>query len=322
MSNSGCNGSHYIPEEILINVLSRLPVKSLIRFTCVCKLWSSLIRSSRFIGMHLNRNVTNHAHAFIIALHERRRESKICFTLFSNETFEPCLKIKHLLTGPKIHIHGSSNGLVCLSHELWNLDTATYLCNISIQKHVVLPPTSILCFPWPEYATGVAFGFHPRLNNYKVHIGLCSRKRMLLIIVYCLSIPTDSEVFEELLLPDAVEPMPYYCKVLISEYKGSICLLQSNRDFRAGNDYIDMWVLQEKSFKKLLTVYLPGQWSFYPLAITMSNELLVGYPCGIYLCSYNLETKQVTETGIKLAVDCYNNYNTHTYVESLVLLRE
>ncbi|KAH0982409.1 hypothetical protein GBA52_009586 [Prunus armeniaca] len=168
MSNSGCNGSHYIPEEILINVLSRLPVKSLIRFTCVCKLWSSLIRSSRFIGMHLNRNVTNHAHAFIIALHERRRESKICFTLFSNETFEPCLKIKHLLTGPKIHIHGSSNGLVCLSHELWNLDTATYLCNISIQKHVVLPPTSILCFPWPEYATGVAFGFHPRLNNYKV----------------------------------------------------------------------------------------------------------------------------------------------------------
>ncbi|CAB4272375.1 unnamed protein product [Prunus armeniaca] len=97
---------------------------------------------------------------------------------------------------------------------------------------------------------------------------------------------------------------------------------ESNRDFRAGNDYIDMWVLQEKSFKKLLTVYLPGKWSFYPLAITMSNELLVGYPCGIYLCSYNLETKQVTETRIKLAVDCYNNYNTHTYVESLVLLRE
>ncbi|KAI5336811.1 hypothetical protein L3X38_016080 [Prunus dulcis] len=83
-----------------------------------------------------------------------------------------------------------------------------------------------------------------------------------------------------------------------------------------------MWVLQEKSFKKLLTVYLPGKWSFYPLAIRMTNELLGGYPRGRYLYSYNLETKQVTETGIKLAVNCYNNYNAHTYVESLVLLRE
>ncbi|XP_034208904.1 F-box only protein 8-like [Prunus dulcis] len=379
MSNSGCNGSHYIPEEILINILSRLPVKSLIRFICVCKLWSSLIRSSRFIGMHLNRNVTNHAHDFIIALHESRRKPNFCYTLFSNETFEPCLKIKHPSTwpkiiGPKIDIHGSSNGLVCLSYELGNLDTAIYLCNLSIQKHVVLPPTSILCLSCPEYVTFVAFGFHHGLNDYKVvrllsfsegnhcievevyslstdswkridaipasiktmvlHSDQCAVYNGVAYFImkkedatYCfVSFDTDSEVFEEFLLPDAVvdgiESMLDNCKELIAEYKGSVCLLQSNLDFRAGNDYIDMWVLQEKSFKKLLTVYLPGKRSFYPLAIRMSNELLVGYPCGSYLCSYNLETKQVTETGIKLAVDRYNDYHAHTYVESLVLLRE
>ncbi|XP_071688415.1 F-box/kelch-repeat protein At3g23880-like [Rutidosis leptorrhynchoides] len=42
--------SDYVPFEIQIEIMSRLPVKSLIQFTSVSKTWRSLINSSKFIG--------------------------------------------------------------------------------------------------------------------------------------------------------------------------------------------------------------------------------------------------------------------------------
>ncbi|XP_047339496.1 F-box protein CPR1-like [Impatiens glandulifera] len=45
------------PDEILANILSRLPVKCLLRSRCVSKPWLALISSSYFIKLHLNRSV-------------------------------------------------------------------------------------------------------------------------------------------------------------------------------------------------------------------------------------------------------------------------
>ncbi|KAI8567203.1 hypothetical protein RHMOL_Rhmol02G0102400 [Rhododendron molle] len=44
-----------LPEEILIDVLARLPVKSLCRFKCVSPSWNSLISHPYFAKTHLNR---------------------------------------------------------------------------------------------------------------------------------------------------------------------------------------------------------------------------------------------------------------------------
>ncbi|KAE8717547.1 hypothetical protein F3Y22_tig00110044pilonHSYRG00165 [Hibiscus syriacus] len=44
-----------IPEEIIIEILSDLPVKSLLRFGCVSKSWKSLISDPFFIRKHLKR---------------------------------------------------------------------------------------------------------------------------------------------------------------------------------------------------------------------------------------------------------------------------
>ncbi|CAI9784455.1 unnamed protein product [Fraxinus pennsylvanica] len=45
----------FLPEEITIEILSRLPVKSLLRFKCVCKTWFSIIQDPKFIDMHMYR---------------------------------------------------------------------------------------------------------------------------------------------------------------------------------------------------------------------------------------------------------------------------
>ncbi|KAM1011091.1 hypothetical protein ACFX13_047229 [Malus domestica] len=371
MNDEGCTFSEYLPEEILVNILVRLPVKSLVRFTCVCKFWSDLIQSSRFIGKHLHRNVTNHAHSFVIALYESTSKPKISYTLLSNETMEPCLKIKHPLSGYKIDVHGSVDGLVCLSYELGDLDTSIYLCNLSIRKHVVLPPTSTLS-RHSDVCFTVSFGFHPGLNDYKVvrmvsfNGGkLCSElevyslstkswKRIDNPLVktmawqsgnavcngvaywimqkqngtFCfVSFDTGSEVFEEFWLPDVVlrginSGLDNY-KELIAEYKGSVCLLQSN--ITRGPDLIGIWALKEKAFKALDVVLIPQRKSIYPLSFRMNNKLLVGWPCADgknYMTSVDLEARMVTETRVTLALDRLNEFHAYTYVESLVLLKD
>ncbi|KAK4707871.1 hypothetical protein R3W88_028796 [Solanum pinnatisectum] len=44
-----------VPQEILVNILSRLPVRSLVRFKCVSKFCSTLISDPYFTKKHLNR---------------------------------------------------------------------------------------------------------------------------------------------------------------------------------------------------------------------------------------------------------------------------
>ncbi|KAI3456392.1 hypothetical protein Pfo_013055 [Paulownia fortunei] len=47
----------FLPSEITFEILSWLPVDSLLRFKCICKLWSSIIQDRKFIDMHMSRAI-------------------------------------------------------------------------------------------------------------------------------------------------------------------------------------------------------------------------------------------------------------------------
>ncbi|KAI9127415.1 hypothetical protein K1719_001974 [Acacia pycnantha] len=46
----------FLSEEIIINILKRLPAKSLVRFQCVSKHWKSLIKNPSFTAEHLHHS--------------------------------------------------------------------------------------------------------------------------------------------------------------------------------------------------------------------------------------------------------------------------
>ncbi|CAM8908646.1 unnamed protein product [Rhodiola kirilowii] len=48
-----------IPHDIMVDILSRLPAKSLLKFRCVCKSWNSMIRNQKFTEFHLKRTMAN-----------------------------------------------------------------------------------------------------------------------------------------------------------------------------------------------------------------------------------------------------------------------
>jgi len=49
--------SNYIPHDISFDILSKLPMKSLKRFTCVCKFWANLFEKPQFIYEHVQNNL-------------------------------------------------------------------------------------------------------------------------------------------------------------------------------------------------------------------------------------------------------------------------
>ncbi|KAL7185293.1 hypothetical protein ACSBR2_027260 [Camellia fascicularis] len=106
--------SDYLSNKVLIEILSRLPLISLLQFSCVCKSWYSLISTPSSITSHLNHSTTTFN--LILLRHYSHRKER--FSLhFNNQTFPKFLNLKcPSSTHFKYYftIVGSCNGLLCL----------------------------------------------------------------------------------------------------------------------------------------------------------------------------------------------------------------
>ncbi|KAI5350802.1 hypothetical protein L3X38_003693 [Prunus dulcis] len=171
------------------------------------------------------------------------------------------------------------------------------------------------------YGMTLAFGFHLGLNDYKVvrkvsidveellsavEIYSLSTKSWKMVDDYLVSLDAGNEVFQEMQLLEGIAGGINS----VEEYKESICLLQLNKDGQ--EEHINIWILQENYFKKLVTVGFPGM-SLTPLGFRMKNELLLELheqdSKGSDLAIYNLESKQLTQTGIRLVKNYYDAFS-------------
>ncbi|KAI8008747.1 F-box/kelch-repeat protein [Camellia lanceoleosa] len=128
--------SDYLPEEVLIEILSRLPVKSLLRFTCVSKPWRSLITSPSFINTHLNKSTNNTLTHLLLLRYTCLNPNQEHYSLhFDNKTFN---RYAQFISPFKTHFYfrvvGTCNGLVCLSDDRFGDKHNIILWNPMIRK--------------------------------------------------------------------------------------------------------------------------------------------------------------------------------------------
>ena len=187
-------------KEILMDILLRLPSKTLVRFLCACKSWSDVISSPDFVSTNLNTNYTKRRNMHLICLHhpdfkrivdtdDPNYDQPFQWSLFHYETFEQGLKLVHP-SGSTEHfgIYGSSNGLVCISHQEQELSCRSpiIIWNPSIKKFKTLPPSSNNKFRY----LSLQFGYHPDVNDYKVVRLMWINKDAFAVEVYSLSTNT------------------------------------------------------------------------------------------------------------------------------------
>ncbi|XP_054777167.1 putative F-box protein At3g10430 isoform X2 [Prosopis cineraria] len=156
------DGNKQFPQEIIRNILKRLPVKSLMRFQCVCKQWKNLIKTPSFISDHLHHS-TYHNPSLLFQRNGRDRDVPLDLCLLDcekrlyevqNIPFDSLLSVK---------IISSSNGLLCVersSHRIHSL----FLWNPAIRK-IRQVHSNVYDF---DGCIHVGYGFSSRVNDYKI----------------------------------------------------------------------------------------------------------------------------------------------------------
>ncbi|KAF8407818.1 hypothetical protein HHK36_006954 [Tetracentron sinense] len=162
-----------LPDDIMIQILSRLPVKTLVKFRCVCKLWLQLISDPHLFHLHSHRSKLNPL-LFFASLRYGDPNSGSSRTLHLS-----CMDIegKVIHRSEKrvkgdIHMLPSRLELVCL-HGSYD---KFYVCNPTTLEFITLPlPTPASFFNLNH----VGFGYCPSTKEYKV------------VRIFCLQLPSD-----------------------------------------------------------------------------------------------------------------------------------
>ncbi|KAH7845378.1 hypothetical protein Vadar_001337 [Vaccinium darrowii] len=155
-----------LTEDLLMEILWRLPVKTLLQFKSVCKNWYALIQNPSFIYLHCDRVASTAAAQNTDCLLVKRflnGGEGVALSLVPNET--PVEDIDISSTGLDIlslQILGSCNGVVCLTK--FCLNSNIVLCNLSMKEFRVLPQPSYN----NDQCCSLGFGFDPFTNDYKV----------------------------------------------------------------------------------------------------------------------------------------------------------
>ncbi|KAK6155127.1 hypothetical protein DH2020_009375 [Rehmannia glutinosa] len=152
-----------MPEDVILEILLRLPVKTLLQFKCVCKQWYSLIGSSSFVNQHF-RHLSNQERLLI--RHYRPDKERYAFALYVDEIFSGYEEPDHLQMPVTVAaLMGPLNGVFCVV----SLSGQMALLNPAMRQFKPLPLIHANVQPYlSSYDNLLGFGLDPLSGDYKL----------------------------------------------------------------------------------------------------------------------------------------------------------
>ncbi|XP_076891860.1 F-box/kelch-repeat protein At3g23880-like [Bidens hawaiensis] len=159
-----------LPTDIAVEILLKLPVKSVLRCKSACKSWRSLICDPQFVKSHLaisTRSNNHYRQHRLLIVRTKERLFKTCnlhdvlYDNSINRDLELDYPYKHNLN--YFWVVGSCNGLLCMAIE----KEVLIIWNPSTRKSCILPPPTgyrKLEIGYVRYG----FGYQESTDDYKV----------------------------------------------------------------------------------------------------------------------------------------------------------
>ncbi|KAH8484040.1 hypothetical protein H0E87_028455 [Populus deltoides] len=242
-----------LPQEIIVDILTYLPAKSLIKFKCVCRSWRSLISDPQFAKLHLKRA---HEDENI----NRQRLLIAADPLYSVD-FEAASDGDHgntlvKLSYPNAESHndsfavglflGSCDGIVCILNEvdsvvLWNPSTRE-------SKKLSGPRSSL----HKDFSTGL--GYDSSTDDYKMVIAssatASTRSDQIMVEVFTLKTNTwrtvQGSLPEKEKFMEAV-PLPNHFSTAVLSISGNcLCVFGELQPY---GSYFEAWLASEYGVK-------------------------------------------------------------------------
>ncbi|KAL6222386.1 hypothetical protein ACLB2K_005778 [Fragaria x ananassa] len=296
--------------DVVVEILSRLPVKSLLRFLCVSKGWHGLIKSSYFTAFHLQRSDSN-----LLLFKRKTPDFEDSMPLFRNESIHVSLDLP-FINCPTMQFSfplGSSNGLVCLGLCDLREEQLEYIVvwNPATKQFRFLPETDA------HYLMGLEF-FHDTRDYKVVNIlpsGLHNTIRAKEQRSHVLSFNLRDEVFHVIIpLPEIISP-----RTALFSGKKSLAFLGGEHELPR-----ELWIMTEVPSASTRQMPWVKQFIFKPSSLpkyilgSWKEDYLLGKDnCGDLQCCDPASQKS-TKLAQHDQTDSYSYYKVINYVESLV----
>ncbi|XP_019430377.1 PREDICTED: F-box/kelch-repeat protein At3g23880-like [Lupinus angustifolius] len=195
--------SELLPDELVIEILLKLPVKSLLRFISVCKSWNSLIFTPNFVKKHLHHSASDSTLQYhrllgrnILGNVPGLQFSQSLVSLIDNPSQSPFDSLLSAELHSEPLVVGSCNGLICWVYfDDYSNHYACYL-NPMTRSESKSPRIS---HPWGgnHCLTRFGFGYDHLSDSYKTVGVYCDPQvenveDKTLVQVYTLGDPSNS----------------------------------------------------------------------------------------------------------------------------------